>query len=262
MNAPSRLEIEQFANDKFQADLARRTNGYAQKQARALAEVSARGNVGGYIPALIQSKQERLRAEILALADAWVEAGTTYAVPLQAWAEKALEKAVVQMAGGTNSAFEGELRLRAARTRTPLNTLAIVAGHREIERAMKSALREAKLRLKSQRIQAERSISAASEPPARGVSGAEGLLRPPRPTENPRRFPSTITSELAARRMEAYMTSKGIGQTDFARKAGTTDRTLRKFRKTGKVRRDLFAAIAKEMGITTEALLSPENDTR
>ncbi len=167
MNPPSRFEIEQFANEKFQADLDRRINKYAQKQAKTLAEVRARGNASGYVPALIQCKQERLRAEILALADAWVEAGTTYAVPLQAWAEKALEKAAAEMTAGTVSAFRGELDLMATRTRTP-NTNC--AGHREIENAAKSALREAKLRLKTERIQAERSISDVSASPARSAS--------------------------------------------------------------------------------------------
>jgi hypothetical protein len=75
---------------------------------------------------------------------------------------------------------------------------------------------------------------------------------------NPR-LQSTVTSELAARRMEAYMDSKGIGQTELARIVGTTDRTLRTFRKKGKVRRDIFDAIAKAMGTTRERLLNAEN---
>jgi len=72
------------------------------------------------------------------------------------------------------------------------------------------------------------------------------------------RLRATVTSPSAVRRMEAYMESNAIGQTDFAGKVGTTDRTIRAFRKTGKVRRDIFDAIATVMGITREALLKPE----
>lgn len=69
------------------------------------------------------------------------------------------------------------------------------------------------------------------------------------------RLRATVNSPIAAKRMEAYLKSKGIGQTDFATTVGTTDRTLRSFRKTGKVRRDILESIAKHMGTTREALL-------
>jgi hypothetical protein len=81
------------------------------------------------------------------------------------------------------------------------------------------------------------------------------------PTQN-KRLKSTVTSEIAARRMEVHMTSNGIGQTEFAGTVGTTDRTLRAFRKTGKVRRDIFDAIAKAMGTTREALMNPAKSTQ
>lgn len=69
---------------------------------------------------------------------------------------------------------------------------------------------------------------------------------------------STISSPLAARRMQAFLETNQIGQTDFAGRVGTTDRTLRSFRKSGKVRSDIFAAIVKAMGTTKETLLKPE----
>jgi hypothetical protein len=65
------------------------------------------------------------------------------------------------------------------------------------------------------------------------------------------RLLSTIECPSAARKMEAYLSANGIGLTDFSSRAGTTDRTLRNFRKTGKIRRNLFAGIAKAMGITS-----------
>jgi hypothetical protein len=74
---------------------------------------------------------------------------------------------------------------------------------------------------------------------------------------NAKRLSATITSPVAARRMETYMESHG-GQTKFAVKAGTTDRTLRSFRRTGKVRQDIFDNIARAMETTREDLLEPE----
>jgi len=69
------------------------------------------------------------------------------------------------------------------------------------------------------------------------------------------RMPGTVTNPSAARKMEAYLEAKGIGLTDFATSVGTTDRTLRSFRRTGKVRRNIFDSIAQQMGTTKEELL-------
>jgi hypothetical protein len=78
-----------------------------------------------------------------------------------------------------------------------------------------------------------------------------------RPIGN-KRLPATVTSQTAVKRMEAYIKSNGIGQAEFAGRASTTDRTLRTFRRTATVRRDIFDAIAKAMGTTREELLKPE----
>jgi hypothetical protein len=76
----------------------------------------------------------------------------------------------------------------------------------------------------------------------------------PRPQEK-KRFSGTVTRASAARKLEAFIESQGIGFTEFAVRVNTTDRTLRKFRKTGKVRRDIFNNIAKAMGLKPENLL-------
>ena len=75
----------------------------------------------------------------------------------------------------------------------------------------------------------------------------------------PPRLPRTISSMPAARRLEKYLEATGIGITEFAGLAETTDRTLRNFRRTGKVQRGIFDSIAKAMGVTREDLLKPEN---
>ena len=55
--------------------------------------------------------------------------------------------------------------------------------------------------------------------------------------------------------MEQYLESHTLSQTQFALLVPTTDRTIRRFRAMGKIRRDLFVAIAKAMGTTPEALM-------
>lgn len=73
--------------------------------------------------------------------------------------------------------------------------------------------------------------------------------------ERPRRMSASIHSPSAARKVEAFIEAKGIGLTNFATSAGLTDRTLRSFRKTGRIRRSLLDGIAQAMGTTREELL-------
>jgi len=70
-----------------------------------------------------------------------------------------------------------------------------------------------------------------------------------------RRSTSMVTSEPAVRRIDAYLQQKAISLPELACRCGASERTLRNFRNTKKVRRDIFHAIAKEMGTTAEDLL-------
>ena len=91
----------------------------------------------------------------------------------------------------------------------------------------------------------------ASPPPA-----AKPQQPQPINVEKPRRMPAAVHSPSAAAKMETFMDSKGLGQTEFAIQANTTDKTIRKFRQTGRIKRSLLADIAKAMGTTKEDLLS------
>jgi DNA-binding Xre family transcriptional regulator len=84
-----------------------------------------------------------------------------------------------------------------------------------------------------------------------------GKAKPTEPNTSPemKRFGSMVMSRSAVNKMEAYLESKGIGLTDFASSAGTTDRTLRRFRKTGRVRRDILRGVAQAMGLEIDDLL-------
>jgi len=68
-------------------------------------------------------------------------------------------------------------------------------------------------------------------------------------------MPHSVHSLDAVRRIEAFMDAKGLTQTEFAIRAKTTDRTIRKIQKTALIKRTMLADIAEAMGITKEELL-------
>lgn len=87
----------------------------------------------------------------------------------------------------------------------------------------------------------------------------EAALAPqPRATTGRVRVPRSAGSPQAVRAVMTYMQERGWGITQFATQAGTTDRTLRKFLKSSKMRRSSFEAMAERMGLSTEQLLRGE----
>lgn len=105
------------------------------------------------------------------------------------------------------------------------------------------------LRLMTNRRLSSLKSSKLSKIPSKTQNRAFGEL----PTTH--RLSSSIDCPAAARKLESFLKSNGIGLTQFAIKAMTTDRTLRNFRRTGKVRRDIFEGIARAMNMTKEELL-------
>jgi len=82
------------------------------------------------------------------------------------------------------------------------------------------------------------------------------LSQAPKSPIKPRRAVASIGTHASARRMETHIESKGMSFTEFAGRAGTSDRTLRTFRKSGRIKRSVFDSIATAMGITREELLN------
>jgi hypothetical protein len=73
---------------------------------------------------------------------------------------------------------------------------------------------------------------------------------------SPGQLSGIVKSPSAARRLEEHLRRHpALGLSKFATLVPTTDRTIRSFRKTGKVRRDIFEGIAKAMGVTVDDLL-------
>jgi hypothetical protein len=74
------------------------------------------------------------------------------------------------------------------------------------------------------------------------------------PPHSRSKLPKSVTSLAAALKMEEHINSIAMQPKNFAKMVETTERTLRRFRKTGKIQRDTFEKIAKAMGTTPEAL--------
>lgn len=71
-----------------------------------------------------------------------------------------------------------------------------------------------------------------------------------------KRISRSIHSDKAARRMEAHIQGKGISQTAFAGMVEVDERTLRRFRSSGKVEKSVAQRIAEAMGISFDDLIS------
>ncbi|HTC64878.1 MAG TPA: hypothetical protein VK709_18705 [Candidatus Saccharimonadales bacterium] len=71
-----------------------------------------------------------------------------------------------------------------------------------------------------------------------------------------RKSARSSTKTKSVRKMEKYRVNHALTWAEFAKIADTTERTLRRFRKTGKLRGNILASIALAMGTTKEKLLS------
>jgi DNA-binding Xre family transcriptional regulator len=77
------------------------------------------------------------------------------------------------------------------------------------------------------------------------------------PVSSPKQSRSSaqVDCRLAAAFIHQYINSKAMSLTDLATKAQTTDRTLRRLRKDGKIRRDILKRLADTMGVSVEKLI-------
>jgi hypothetical protein len=94
----------------------------------------------------------------------------------------------------------------------------------------------------------------AQLPATTGQASQAGRPTDPRPTAA--KTKGTIYAPKAITKLDAYLTKTQMSLTEFAGRAGTSDKTLRKFRQTGRIRRYIFDGIAKAMGLTREELLN------
>ncbi len=88
-----------------------------------------------------------------------------------------------------------------------------------------------------------------------GDQGARAAAEPPDAAKVPAKIPRSIGSSAAVQAVRVYMDVKGLDTTQFAIQAQTSDRTIRKFLKTGRLRRSTFDGVATAVGVTREQLL-------
>jgi hypothetical protein len=97
----------------------------------------------------------------------------------------------------------------------------------------------------------------AKRPCDSGLIAAREILRTVRATIGSgkrKTLPRSIGSPRAVAACQAYINAKGLTAAKFAKNCRTTDRTIRKFFKTGQVKKSVFQDIASSLGITTEQL--------
>lgn len=135
-----------------------------------------------------------------------------------------------------------------------VSTLQIVPhGWRAVERTSEWRTYQDELAALA-RVQSEGPDRARLRIPVSPVPLNVGFVVP-----KPKRLPRTVTNMAAARRLEAHLQRSGISATAFASSIQVTDRTLRTFRRTGKIDKGTLARIATEMNITREELLKPDS---
>jgi hypothetical protein len=166
---PSRHELKKLVKGAFDVYLEGRVAQFANKRNCVLNEVSRRGNVAGYVPALTELECKRLQEDVLVLAKVYAKEFTHFGRPCDAGAELDLEMTAKQMAGGAASSIRGQLERLEKRINKHVNLPAGLSHiQREIAASMSMAVKEGKLELYRQRLTTknlETSLQRGPTPP-------------------------------------------------------------------------------------------------
>ena len=136
---------ERLAELTWKAKRERIVRDFGEERNRVINRVTHSGNVGGYLPALIQWAVERLKASISAQADAYIEAFNAFHLPCDETAEKKLWQAASEFAAGSIMNVRNDRSVK--RHRLGLGS----PWHLEVEREMHTSAKEAIARLRHQR---------------------------------------------------------------------------------------------------------------
>lgn len=145
MNDPRRAEIERLAALTFDAKRERLIREWADERYKTVARVNQGGNAAGYLPALIEWAVEWLKQTISVQADAYIDAFNAYGLPCDDAAERTLRSTASQSAAGSIANVRGDRSV----TRHLLGQG--IQWHLEIEREMKTTVKEAIARMRMQR---------------------------------------------------------------------------------------------------------------
>jgi hypothetical protein len=145
MNEVKRAEAERLAELTWKAKRERIVRDFGEERNRVINRVTHNGNAGGYLPALIAWAVERLKVNISAQADAYIEAFDAFHLPCDEAAEKKLSQAASEFAAGSimNVRNDRSVKRHGLGMGSP--------WHLEIEREMHTSVKEAVARLRHQR---------------------------------------------------------------------------------------------------------------
>lgn len=148
---PSKREIEQLVNEIYVVACDDILNEHAMKRMKLMSEARLSGN-GASLPVLTACEAEFAGKMMLAWADAYIDAFTTYRMPCDHNAQAELLKTAKQIAAGAIASVQGDFELEIQHTGRhrdfPLDYV-----NRQIWSLTNSALKKGLLKVKRQRIQ-------------------------------------------------------------------------------------------------------------
>jgi hypothetical protein len=144
MNDPRRAEVERLATLTFKARQERIIREFGEERNRVINRVTLTHNAAGYLPALIAWATDRLKQQISAQADAYIEAFNAFNMPCDAAAEQILESTATQFTAGSIANVRGDRSVKRHRLGQGS------PWHLEIEREMRTSLKEAIARMQHQ----------------------------------------------------------------------------------------------------------------
>jgi hypothetical protein len=144
MNNLRRAEVERLATVTFKARQERIIREFGEERHRVINRVALTHNSAGYLPALIVWAVDRLRQQISAQADAYIEAFDAFNMPCDIAAEKTLRSTAAQFAGGSIANVRGDRSVQRHRLGQGS------PWHLEIEREMGTSVKEAVARMQHQ----------------------------------------------------------------------------------------------------------------
>jgi hypothetical protein len=145
MSDATKAEAERLAVLTCKAKQERIVREFGEERNRVINRVTLNGNAGGYLPALIAWAVERLKSNISAQADAYIEAFNAFNLPCDENAEKKLWQAASSFAAASIMNVRNDRSVKQHR-------LGLESPwHLEIEREMHTSAKEAIAGLRHQR---------------------------------------------------------------------------------------------------------------
>ena len=144
MDGSKRSEVERLAAFTFKARQERIIREFGDERYRVINKVTLSHNSAGFLPALIKWAVDRLKQQIAAHADAYIDSFNAFNMPCDKAAEQSVTTAAIQFAAGSIGNVRGDRSV--IRHRLGQGS----PWHLEIERELGTSLKEAISRMRHQ----------------------------------------------------------------------------------------------------------------